>query len=421
MGSVPSESISQQLAALSQRLETLPEATEPPMTTLQVLGRSRREAYWQRMLVYFLTPTKPHGLDHDLLEHLLTALEAHALLDFSYSRLDLEGIRLEQEVSTERGRPDLVIWSPDWFICVELKVDSSEGTDQTRRYVDVESFDEIDLGKDDVSPEGQHYVYLAPEETQPPAADEFASVSWGWLASEFQSFLAGSRGQYPSRTVAQLNDFVDTIQNELTMTEYQENRREKIALAIEHYEPMTEVLETLDSYVDELRETWPDWFLDAAPAGWDEQWHVRMTGKSYNSVHRDEWAINYPGDESNNKHSDLHIYWEFRISEQHIGRGEVSHQITLTGQNDDLKSSFRENFYASEVQDELQTSFAERTSDSDKDLHRSDWDGNTYERIVEGTYPFTFEDGSGFEKTVVEAFEDLQPTFAMVTDCVPDQ
>lgn len=83
-------SIEQELAELSTQLAALPEADEPPPTTLQVLGRSHQERDWQQLLVHFLTPNTAHGLGPAVLEHLLMALSDRPELDYAFSRFDLE-------------------------------------------------------------------------------------------------------------------------------------------------------------------------------------------------------------------------------------------------------------------------------------------------------------------------------------------
>jgi len=262
---VSSESIERELRELTRQLDTLPEADEPPPTTLQVLGRSHQEKDWQRFLVHFLTPGDAHGLDHAVLEHILRALTDRDDLDYSYSRFDLDTIQVAQEVVTDEGRPDVVIWSDDWFICFELKIDSSEGNDQTERYVRVDSFDSIGLDKAEV--DGHHYVYLAPEDAPCPNADEFVQVSWEWIASELQAFLAESYGEYPTRTTAQLNEFIDTIRSELTMTEYQENQQEKMELYVRHYDEIHEVQDAFDEGWTEFEQEWGTRLANALGAG----------------------------------------------------------------------------------------------------------------------------------------------------------
>ena len=255
------------MADLKSQLATLPEAEEPPPTTLQVLGRSHQEQDWQRLLVHFLTPNEAHGLDHAGLEHFLRVLSDRDDLDYTFSPFDLENVRIDQEIVTDEGRPDVVLWSSeDWFICCELKVDSSEGDDQTQRYVDVASFRSIGVEKSDVPTDGHHYVYLAPSDASPPEADEFVHLTWEWVAAELQSFLAESYGEYPARTTAQLSDFTDTIRNELTMTEYQENQQEKVKLYIDHYDEISEVQTAFEERWTELTQSWGTRLAEAVDA-----------------------------------------------------------------------------------------------------------------------------------------------------------
>ena len=140
------ESARKRLTDLKKKLDALPKADEPPPTTLQILGRSPLEDDWQQLLVHYLTPEKAHGFGNSVLEHLLDELSEKSSLGFSYSKFDIENVRVEQEVITEKGIPDVIIWSPEnWFICIEAKIEASETNDQTERYVDVTEFGSIGL------------------------------------------------------------------------------------------------------------------------------------------------------------------------------------------------------------------------------------------------------------------------------------
>lgn len=250
-------SIEAELKTLQQQLAALPEAEEPPPTTLQVLGQHNQERAWQDLLVHFLTPTAPHGLEHALLEYVLTALSGRADLSYSFSRFDIDDIQIAQEVETSDGIPDVILWaSEEWFICWELKLHADEGQDQTERYVGVDSFDGIGLGKADVPADGHHYIFLAPDSTSSPDADEFTHVSWEWLVAELQAFLVESYGEYPARTVAQLNDFIDTIRSELTMTDYEENQHEMVELYIENYGVISDLEAAFEDEWSEFEKTW---------------------------------------------------------------------------------------------------------------------------------------------------------------------
>lgn len=112
--------------------------------------------------------------------------------------------------------------------------------------MEVETFDGIDLDTTAVAPDGHHYVYLAPDGAPAPNAEQFVSISWEWVASQLQTFLTTSYGEYPTRTVAQLNDFIDTIRSELTMTEYQSNQQEKMELYVRHYDDIHEIMDAFD-------------------------------------------------------------------------------------------------------------------------------------------------------------------------------
>ena len=262
------ESIEQQLQELTRQLESFPETKEPPPTTLQVLGSSQSERAWQQLLVHFLQADQTHGFDHDVTEHLLGALSKREDVAYSYSRLDLETLQVEQEVITDQGRPDIVMWSSeDWFICWELKVTASEGDDQTQRYVDVDSFEGIGLKKQDIPENGHHYVYLAPADATAPDASEFVHVSWEWLADELQTFLTESFGEYPMRATAQLDDLITTVRSELTMTKYKENRNEKLKLYTKYADEIHELQSIFDEEWNQLADEWGERLANTLDTG----------------------------------------------------------------------------------------------------------------------------------------------------------
>lgn len=253
-----SERLRDQLSEFKRQLNLLPEAEPPPPTTLQVLGRGQYEQDWQRLLFHFLSPERKHRLDHAFLEHLLRALSNVDGLEYTFSPFDLEDIRVETEVLTSNERrPDAVVWVKDeWFICWELKITAAENEGQTTDYVQAEEFEGIDLTKSNVPPENHHYIYLAPSDATSPTAEEFVYVSWEWIASELQSFLAAGHGKYPAETTAQFNGFIRTIQNELQMTEYQENQQEKAALYFDYYDEIQEAESAFNQQWAGYADTW---------------------------------------------------------------------------------------------------------------------------------------------------------------------
>ena len=246
-------------------MDFLPEAEEPPSTVLQLIRSNQQEEEWQRLFFHYLSPDESHGLGHALLEHILSALADRGDLQYSFSRFDLAEIQVEREVKTSNGRfPDAVVWaSEDWFICWELKIAAAEGKDQTRDYVDAASFTGIGLSKQDVPDDNHHYIYLAPEDTyssnpdeSPPGAQEFVPVSWEWVADEIRTFLASSYGEYPTRTTTQLRTFIETIQSELTMTQYQETQEDQAELYVDYFTEISEAKQAFESEWKDLTTSW---------------------------------------------------------------------------------------------------------------------------------------------------------------------
>jgi len=252
------DSLADQLAGLKSDIDRLPEAKEPPSTTLQIIRNNQQEQDWQRLLFHYLSPDEPHGLSHALLEHILSALSDRDDLGFTFSRLDLADVQVRQEVQIPNGRqPDAVVWaSEDWFICWELKINAVEGKNQTRDYVDAEAFQSIDLVKRDVPDSGHYYVYLAPEDASPPGAEEFVQISWRWIADQIQTFLNESHGDYSARTTAQLEQLVGTIQSEGRMTNYQRNQQEKAQLYFDYYDEIQDVQSAFENQWNDFIDNW---------------------------------------------------------------------------------------------------------------------------------------------------------------------
>ena len=309
------ERLHSRLVEFKRQLDRLPKAEAPPPTTLQVLGRGQLEQDWQRLLFHFLSPERPHGLDHAFLEHLLTALSDRSDMEYTFSLFDLSDIRVETEVPISNGRrPDAVVWVNDeWFICWELKVTAAEDGGQTTDYVQAEEFNGIDLRKTDVPADNHHYIYLAPGDASPPTADEFVQVSWEWIASEIQSFLTAGLGKYPAETTTQFNSFIRTIRNELQMTEYQENQQEKAELYFDYYDEIREAQSAFENQWDEYADTWGTRLaesLDSAeviefptqpanqvaveitkPNGESERWMFRQGSSDWAGLVKEGWWI----------------------------------------------------------------------------------------------------------------------------------
>ncbi|WP_336346198.1 PD-(D/E)XK nuclease family protein [Halalkalicoccus ordinarius] len=241
---------------LCRQLERLPETEEPPLTTLQLLGQSRQEGDWQRFLAYFLSPEKPHGLDYAVVEQFLQGLSDRDDINFEFSRFDLEDIDVATEVPIPNGRLDLLVWcEEEWFVLCELKIDSSEGDGQTPKYAAAETFKDVNLDPTAVPEDRRHYLYVTPDRSL-PESPAFIAIGWSWITAQLRAVQESDYGSYPARTTGQLDDFIDTIETELTMTDYERNETEKASLYVDYYDEIDEVQGAFQNEWNDLIDNW---------------------------------------------------------------------------------------------------------------------------------------------------------------------
>ena len=86
---------------------------------------------------YFLDLSEPHGFGPDLLTSFLDMAGRETGHETEYYHHDIETVVIETEVtSPQNKRLDNLIRAPgEWFVCLESKVDASEGERQTHRYL----------------------------------------------------------------------------------------------------------------------------------------------------------------------------------------------------------------------------------------------------------------------------------------------
>jgi hypothetical protein len=284
------EVVKKELKKLETGLGATSDTKEPPYTTLQILNRGHRERAWHKTLEYFIDPDKPHGFGTEVLDRFLSTIQEHEETDFRYSEFNLENVRIESEVDTPHGRIDLVVTSgQEWFLCVELKVESKEGTQQTERYVETENIG--DVTKEEFS-DGS-YIYISKESGDSPSADEFADVSWKAIVKGFENILSESRGRYPARSLAQLSDFVDTVKEETGMTEdtYEQEQRKKAKLYAEHQEAIEEARDAFNHIVEREQNRWSERFVSEFELpSWDDEWNCDTGEKG--QIYMDNWRLN---------------------------------------------------------------------------------------------------------------------------------
>lgn len=253
------------------------------------MGQSRVEQRWEELLVYFLDSSNPHGFDTDVLRAFLRALHSHGNTSMSGSLRNLGNVEVSSQVSTGNGILDILLRQPDeWFVCIELKVDSPETNAQTDRYAEATRIGDIDTRQHSGTDE---YVYIAPKEAPVSVAETFVDISWEHVVAELETVLSDGFGKYPSKSSAQLADFIDTIQLELNMGDINQISEETV-LYTEYAETINRVQEAFERDKERLYNSIEEAFF--AEFG-HEEWASNTRPNTYIQLYKPEWRDIGPG------------------------------------------------------------------------------------------------------------------------------
>ena len=256
------------LKRLHRRWEDSTDVLEQPRSTIDIieygLGKQQRaEVYLNHLFCYLLDPEQSHRMGTTFLDAFLSGLPETA--HFDEDTYDLSDVQVSQQApvwgkpSTERdddatpGYLDLLLEVPnEWFLLVELKFSAKETG--TEFYCNASQFGDR-LATEYES--GHYYLYM--HQADRPEARGDCFVNWTWQAfveDVLDPFLAEETPRYPQRTVVQLHDLRDDIQNIAGMTERSESEREKVALYLEHADAIADVTETFEREWEAYSERW---------------------------------------------------------------------------------------------------------------------------------------------------------------------
>lgn len=294
---------------LEQFLEdymALDRRVQRPKSLFSVL-RGKREWKYQYALNYFLDPQKPHGFGHTLLASFFECA------DFHEYHLSGQHIELDDEVwiadNDKDGRIDLVICGgsalsdhPRWGLFIELKVGAQEGSDQTKKYADTNSwnFNWFNSHTIDVDRlENALYLYVKKEDAADPESPNFESIDWSMLAESFDRSLRGSFFDYPNRSVIQFSDFIQSLKE----TEHMDSPinadelNERLNVYFHHRELIQEVEKANSQFESDfeelstfLQDHWVDHLTkkyDFEHSGWKT---TTSTNPKFQGIQPDYWS-----------------------------------------------------------------------------------------------------------------------------------
>ncbi len=427
------EELRNSLSEFQRRFAQLPDVEALPKTLLHVLRRGSKETYWNKILSYFLNPTEPHGFGTDFLEAFLSLLKSNSELTFDFTGLDFSEIEVESEWTTHGtgDRPDIVIYSGrNWFVCVEMKVGASEGKNQTKRYA--RSTEIGDIPKNEFPENGQYYVYLSGRDAADASADEFANVSWREVVAELERFQVRSRGRYPAKSLAQLDDFLDTIRREMNTTNgaFEENQLEKMQLYLKYPNEIDRAWEAREAFDDVYEREVDSWskrfYNDFKPSNWSEKWHCESD--KWGQIYREGWRRTNKLKPTNDRDEAL-----YRVEFRHYIENKDSFKHgTLTFRlycpatrramrrkypemNTKYREKFRNQFHSDEdvinslQKNDIQRTEPERTQKSHGEYHTLktyNFDQQRLPNSYYGTLKIAFEEHHGIVDLIADIHRD---------------
>lgn len=296
----------EELEEFVQEYLELDRRVQRPKGIYSILPGSR-EGKYQETLQYFLDPRQPHGFGYTLLELFLECI------DFYEFNLSGQHIEVDNEVPAvddgSDGRIDLVIAGgsaladhPRWAVFAELKVGAAEGTGQTRKYAEADTwkfnwFDGTELVVEDL--DSTQYVYLKRSVADPPLHDAFNSVSWADVADGFEAGTQASLFDYPNRSVIQFTDFIQSLKETEGMDSSidEDELNERLNVYFDHSDLIHQVEQANSQFESDfedvstyLKTTWVDKLTrkcDFEHSGWQTSTSSRA---EYQKIYPAYWA-----------------------------------------------------------------------------------------------------------------------------------
>jgi len=410
------EELREQLGAFETSINRIPSPTPPPRTTLQIQGTAGSEGAWQKYLAYFLDPSADHGLGTDALNRFFEGLGNHTS-GFVPDHAPDDTLVVTERSSDAGNRPDLIIRGEGrirFFVCCELKLYSPETGNQTERYARDDQIGQV--SKEEFPEEGRHYVYVRRPGGDRASAEQFANVTWRQVKEWLAPLLHNSRGRYPMRTTAQLSDFLDTIQQDMTEDRHLRTERKKMELYFEHLDAIREAKDGLETIWEHERENWRRRFLeDYLPDTWSEEWHCNpnVYGHFYHSKWRRGEGLKLPDGQVR-----MHFVHLIRDLES-FEEGKLTVQLRWPGNQNRYKDRFTELFVSDRFADEIGPALGEYDVTKAPNISRNN------PRLTEKIYDV---DRSGLPEsyyetlsTAVKEHQQLAPTINKVLDAAIDE
>jgi len=339
--------VRKELGELDTAIDKIPSPERPPQTTLQIQNQADIEEAWQNYLKYFVNPDANHGLGTDALVEFLRGLDS--VSDEEVPTRVSDDVEVDEEVGSPNNNiPDIVIQDPEeFFVCCELKLYSPEGQNQTQRYVDDDYIG--NTLKKQFPDYSHHYVYIRRPDRPEASAPEFVNITWRQVREWFKPLLTNRQGRYPNRTTAQLSDFLDTIQQDMTQDEHIQTAQEKMRLYFSHEDAIREAKEGLQTVYEYEEQNWRRRFIEGyLPENWSEDWHTNPS--KYGQIYHTKWRQD-EGLDIDDASVEMHFVHLIR-NQSSFTDGKLTMQLRWPGSSR-YRARFKELFMSEQFVDDL--------------------------------------------------------------------
>jgi len=409
--------IEDQLIELSGRHQQLPPIEQRLNTILGFARKEGDEETWNRILRYLLSPDAGHGLGDSVLRQFIRALTSgdpsrqdNSLLNEMPTWRASE-IQVDDQVKIGDDRiTDLVIRDPGrWFICIELKVWSSEEPNQTIDYAKAR-----ELGDEYVSsyPEqGQHYLYIT-RSGDSSKSEDFIDYSWQHIARHLRHTLA-DESTHSARGLAQVREFTDAISNQFNFHMTSNNTHhpidDRIKLYNEYRDDLLSLEEAFEEFAEREGNRWDERFPTSfAPDKWNEDWFTYQRRTNQGHIYHRSWTFHPNGPKGLNSAPLVHL--EFDIKPEQLRHGQMPFRFSVSGgdENPKEKCDWRE---------KVQELLKEDTAFEDALPRNASW-GSKKSHLTEYTYSEIAFDEETLYETIQQGFNDHYEAAMILTDLV---
>ena len=169
----------------------------------------------------------------------------------------------------------------------------------------------------------------------------------------------------------------------------------------------------MESYSDELRETWIEQLEKQPPDGWGADWIIEPTSGRFEDIYRPKWRIPSIEDPHANN-AQVHLRLQHDPRPEQLKQGRIRVKLQVTGRDDALVDAFYERLQQPEISKQIESTIDDISQQSGKNAGFYNQSGSVYKRIVDAEYESDFGSKNGYVSALRTALEDLQPIIEFV-------